>query len=461
MIGGWSVCLRLYRWYKSRGENTADDATEPDKEPSEEEKTLRIEIRNELPVIVVLALALIVVIQFAPDIEAMRIVLGLPFILFFPGYTLIAAFFPKKSDFAIIDRLVSSFGLSIAVVILVGFVLHYTWNIQLNSLLLSLTSFIVAMSAIAWYRKRGIAAEERSPLSLNFSMNKQWNSTKPDRVLSIILVLVVIGILGLTGYLIANPRIGERYSEFYILGAEGDADLYPRTIILDNNGNVSRVEYSHVLKQDVVLEAICPEREVVEVADNAARIIVGITNRERETMSYVVEVIFRGMLYEVIGPVELAHGENWEEEVGLVLQEPGGNQKVEFKLFRIRELGTEDEKHTLLSLWLGTQQLSARVVNQGNTDASYWIAVETKGTNEQETEIATVGPILIAPGEEWKPELDYASLENGSQRVEFLLYRDKSTLITNGNINKSERTLLLKEAISSSYPTLHLWIDVK
>jgi uncharacterized membrane protein len=422
---------------------------------------LRIELRNELLVIVILTLALFVVIQFAPDIVAMRIVLGLPFILFFPGYTLMAAFFPKKSDLAIIDRLFSSLGLSIAVVITVGLVLNYIWNIQLNSLLLSLTSFIVVMSAIAWHRRRGITAKERSSLSINLSMNKQWNFSKPDRILSIILVLVVIGIIGLGGYLIANPRIGERYSEFYILGAKGEADLYPRTIVLDNNGNVSRVEYSHVLKQGVVPPGgICPECKVVEVADNAARIIVGITNREQETMSYVVEVTFGGMLYEDIGPVELVSGENWEEEVGLVPKERGENQKIEFKLFKIRELGTEDEKHTLLSLWLGTQQLNATVVNQGDIAATYWIMVETKATNGQETEIATSGPTLIAPGGEWEPGLDYASLENGSPSVEFLLYRDESALITNDNTNKSEGFLVFKEAISDSYPALDLWIDV-
>jgi uncharacterized membrane protein len=279
-------------------------------------------------------------------------------------------------------------------------------------------------------------------------------------VASIILGLAIIAILGLGGYLIAHPRIGERYSEFYILGAEGNADLYPRTIGLDNNGNVSWVQYSHVLTPEVTPAAICPECEVVKVSDNAARIVVGITNRERETMRYVVEVTFGGMLYQVIGPVELANGENWEQEVGLVPKEPGQNQKVEFKLFKIRELGTKDEKNTLLSLWLGTQQLSATVVNQGNIDAKYWIVVQTKGTNGQETEIATAGPTLIAPGREWKPELDYASLENGSHRVEFLLYRDESTLITNDNINRSERTLLLKEAISDSYPQLQVWIDV-
>jgi uncharacterized membrane protein len=48
-----------------------------------------------------------------------RIILGLPFILFIPGYILIFALFPtKKTDqgIDIIERVALSFGLSIAVV---------------------------------------------------------------------------------------------------------------------------------------------------------------------------------------------------------------------------------------------------------------------------------------------------------------------------------------------------------
>ena len=77
------------------------------------------------------------------DIEgAIRIILGLPFILFIPGYILVFSLFPeKKTDHGIdiIERIALSLGLSLAVVPLIGLGLNYTiWGIRLEPILFSL-----------------------------------------------------------------------------------------------------------------------------------------------------------------------------------------------------------------------------------------------------------------------------------------------------------------------------------
>ncbi len=83
--------------------------------------------------------------------QDLRVALGLPFILFFPGYVLIAALFSRKDDLSGIERVALSFGLSIAVVPLIGLGLNYTpWGIRLAPVLVSLIIFIVAVSGIAW-----------------------------------------------------------------------------------------------------------------------------------------------------------------------------------------------------------------------------------------------------------------------------------------------------------------------
>ena len=57
-----------------------------------------------------------------------------------------------------------------------------------------------------------------------------WGESTWDKVLSVVLVVAILGALGTLGYVIAAPRVGERFTEFYILGAEGKAADYPREL---------------------------------------------------------------------------------------------------------------------------------------------------------------------------------------------------------------------------------------
>ncbi len=52
-----------------------------------------------------------------------RILFGLPVVLFLPGYSLITALFPGKDDLDGIERIALSFGLSIAITPLLGLAL--------------------------------------------------------------------------------------------------------------------------------------------------------------------------------------------------------------------------------------------------------------------------------------------------------------------------------------------------
>ena len=100
-----------------------------------------IDNRKILTAIVVITLLLFPVVVFTTG--PLRIGLGLPFVIFFPGYTLLSALFPKRDDLSGIERVALSFGLSIAVVPLIGLILNYTpWGIKLYPILTSITLFI-------------------------------------------------------------------------------------------------------------------------------------------------------------------------------------------------------------------------------------------------------------------------------------------------------------------------------
>ncbi len=264
---------------------------------------------NDLWLIAILTILLIVVIIFFPSNIA-RIILGLPLILFFPGYTLIAALFPRRESLGGVERVALSFGLSIAVVPLIGLILNYTpWGIRLYPILISLSSFILIMSGVAWHRRRGLVPEERFSVEIHPHLASPFKGEGVvDKALSVVLVLAIIGVIGTLGYVVATPKVGEKFTEFYILGLEGKAEDYPETLKVGEEGKV----------------------------------ILGIVNHEHEQVSYRIGVRIDGEKAKLrIGDegrdmieVDLSHEEKWEGEVGFVPREIGKKQKVEFVLYK-------------------------------------------------------------------------------------------------------------------------------
>lgn len=213
----------------------------------------------DLVAIVALSLLLIPTIYLTPD-NPLRIIIGLPFILFFPGYSLIATLFPSKKSIDTIERIALSFGLSIAITPLIGLGLNYTpFGIRLDPILASISAFNIVMCGIA-AKRRSIEKDPFLPFQLPEVQNlvkisfKQGN--KIDRALNIILVIAIASSLIALVYVVAVPKQGEKFTEFYILGPGGKASDYPRNMTVGENGSI----------------------------------IIGIANHEYRTVEYAVEI---------------------------------------------------------------------------------------------------------------------------------------------------------------------------
>ena len=105
-------------------------------------------ISNDLTWVSLLTFVTLFII-FVPqlNITPVRVVFGLPFVLFLPGYALISALFPGKEDLDGVERIALSFGLSIAVVPLIGLVLNYTpFGIRLVPIASAISIFIIALT---------------------------------------------------------------------------------------------------------------------------------------------------------------------------------------------------------------------------------------------------------------------------------------------------------------------------
>ncbi|NJE11135.1 DUF1616 domain-containing protein [Thermococcus sp. MAR1] len=208
--------------------------------------------------IIGLSVVLDLLIWLYPE-SILRKALGLAFVLFFPGYVFITTLFPEKKELDNLERLALSFGLSIAIVPLIGLALNYTpWGIRLIPILVSLTVFNLIFAVVAIYRREN-AIEPWIPWTTVEKIKEEleWEeSGKLDKALTVILIIAIITSIGTLAYVITHPKPGEAFTEFYILGPGGKAADYPTDLFAGENGTV----------------------------------IIGIVNHEHRNVTYYVQV---------------------------------------------------------------------------------------------------------------------------------------------------------------------------
>ena len=202
----------------------------------------------------------------------LRVLFGVPLVLFIPGYALIAALFPSANDIDGIERVALSFGLSIAVVPLTGLALNYTpWGIRLDPIVICLSILTLVLCLVAQFRRAALPSEER--FVVPFSEMKQavsdeffppGESSRTDRILSIILLIAIIAAVLTTVYVIVVPKEGEKFTEFFILGEKQKAADYPDRLM----------------------------------TGSASSLYIGIGNHEYRPINYTVETYFMNMSFD-------------------------------------------------------------------------------------------------------------------------------------------------------------------
>ena len=358
---------------------------------------------------VVILTAVTIGVVFLPVINEtpLRVVVGLPFVLFLPGYVFIAALFPEAGDAPTadaqhedepqprtigsrtvppeadrgpeehtpeddgdseegvdswrdrsgidgIERVALSFGLSIAIVPLLGLVLNFTpWGIRLVPIVVAVAGFTLLMVAIAAQRRWALPPEERFRVPY-----REWIAAgkrevfepedRTDAALNVALAASILLAVGAVGYAIAVPPQGEQFSEFYVLTEDDDGEL---------------------------VAANYPESFVV---GDSEPIVVGIGNQEYETVEYTVvieahdtELIDDGNETRVLDrerletrTVTLAHNETRHLDVDLEPTLIGEDIRVTFFLY----LGDEsvvpadpdpEEAYRSLHLWADVYETEA------------------------------------------------------------------------------------------------------
>ncbi|WP_292389051.1 DUF1616 domain-containing protein [Methanosarcina sp. UBA5] len=257
--------------------------------------------------------------------SVIRTALGLPLILFLPGYALIATLFPEKSGLEGMERMALSVAMSVSVVPLIGLALSYTpWEIKEIPLITTVSIFTLFMLATAYIRRNYLPADRKFEVPfrtlaltlLSGIIGKP--ESKTEKNLRIILVLSFLILIGTVAYIVLVPQDREPYTEFYVLGTNGTANNYTTNYIQGESGTY----------------------------------YIGIANKEHRTMGYTMEVRLENKslpLPENLRHIRLAHNETLVEPLEITPSVEGENMKLEFLLFNETE---KNIPYKDLRLWI-------------------------------------------------------------------------------------------------------------
>jgi uncharacterized membrane protein len=253
----------------------------------------------------------------------LRVALGALFVLYLPGHALLAAILPAPRALGRLERLGLSFGLSLAVVSLLAFTLdRLPWGIG--------TWQIFVAEALVIGVAMGAAGRRRIPFGLTGAVRTDvrarlgvwWCGLPPPdrRTFRLIGVAVACALLAATQILVvASPR--ERFTAFYLIGAEGRAEAFPYRVTTGE-----------------------------ELA-----VTLGVTNVEGRLDTYRIEAwavdpwrAGRRERVAELAPVTIPPGATLERPVRWRMPWAGGDQQVELLLFH----GESPEPYRRLRLWM-------------------------------------------------------------------------------------------------------------
>ncbi|WP_240756791.1 DUF1616 domain-containing protein [Natronorubrum bangense] len=213
--------------------------------------------RGTVPVDLVLVIAAVVLLNFAvfaPIVREtpIRVPVAVAFVLFVPGYVVVAALYPDDTDLTdcapvddpdslrsgrlrsgigSVERVGLSFALSFVIVPALGFPLARTYNgVHLTSTTAALTAFTLIVTAIATVRRRNLPEEEQFSVPIRSWLATGRSSALPfdgwaDAALTVLLVVSLLLVAGSVGFAAVNLPQDDEFSSLSLLTETENGEL--------------------------------------------------------------------------------------------------------------------------------------------------------------------------------------------------------------------------------------------
>lgn len=233
-----------------------------------------------------------------------RTILTIPSLLFIPGYVLMSALFPKKDDIDGVIRLALSFGLSIVIILLMGLLLNFTFGIRLVPILVSLYAYTMVLVFFGENRREKLPEDSKLSITLciityDVIFQKLKSKNRVDFILTMIIMFMILLTTSVIYYTVTTPKVGERYTEFYILNSSGDTNNYPTNISINSS----------------------------------TTLMIGVVNHEYLPVNYTVKVILNKKLL-TSEELSLGDSKTWEKNVTFSTKEEYPDMEFEFLLYK-------------------------------------------------------------------------------------------------------------------------------
>lgn len=315
-----------------------------------------------------------------------QILLGLPLVLFIPGYTLVAALFPAggelpnngneqraesndgmntpdetifsgERDYTIsgIERVALSFALNIAIVSLFWLGLKFIpLETQLISVIIVVAAFTLLSAAIATQRRLSLPDDEQFSVAyskwINIGRKRLLHpDNHTDQALNILLIISVLLIIGSVGYAVAVPP-QDGFSEFYLLTENEDGTLvaeeYPSEFIGGESKSVI-LGISNNEHKSTEYTVIAEIQRVETVGSRAQATASPSTDDSIET-----EIIDRERLGQLT--TTLDHKETVHQSHELNPRMTGEDLRIQYLLFKdeLPANPTRENAYRSLRLWV-------------------------------------------------------------------------------------------------------------
>jgi uncharacterized membrane protein len=256
--------------------------------PLPSHETRSFSLREQWDLIIFLLVAIIGVIAALTGAPIpLRLIFGLPLVVFVPGYALVTMLFPSSEGLDGLERIALGFGLSLALIPILALGIEFSpWKLTLEPIVGGLLTLSCLFTLSAIWRRSRLPKDVRFVAFIPrpaIPPPSTWAGT--TKIAAGILVAALLLFGGSSAALVAERLRAEPNTEFAIFNQDGQAGYYPR-------------EFSAGQSQQVQLE---------------------IENHEGKDIDYSLDVVAGSTTVGSLDSIHVASGETWHRPVTIVI----------------------------------------------------------------------------------------------------------------------------------------------